>query len=40
MTEAQVEKKGKPKKLPLPIKLVVGAVAGGNELVSVNNKSH
>jgi hypothetical protein len=30
MTEA-VEKKGKPKKLPLPVKLVVGAVAGGND---------
>lgn len=28
MTEVQSEKKGKPKKLPLPIKLVVGAVAG------------
>ncbi len=32
MSEVQppvMEKKGKPKKLPLPVKLVVGAVAGG-----------
>lgn len=36
MTEAVGEKKGKPKKLPLPVKLVVGAIAGGE--ISLSGK--